>query len=128
MATSPAASEIVRQLQAQWADAFNRCDWGALESLYHPEAQLFGGRPSLSEGRLGVRAYFDLVKPGARVVFDESTSTVPHGPDLIVAAGIVDFRREDRPRPHRLTWTLVRTAGGWRIASHHASPLPAPPA
>jgi hypothetical protein len=41
---------------------------------------------------------------------------------VAVTSGHVDFADGAVPMPYRLSWTVVRQDGNWRIAQHHGSP------
>lgn len=114
---------VLAEMQTRWSGAFNSEKWADLAALYLDDAQLFGGRPDLYVGASGVLAYFQTLKPGAHATFQPGASAVRAAAGCIIVAGIVDFRREGRERLHRMSWTLVATSDGWRIASHHASPV-----
>jgi uncharacterized protein (TIGR02246 family) len=119
-------SEIVAQMQRRWADAFARADAKALAALYMDDALFFGSMPDLYLGASGVRRYFETLPKGYENAAFADTQAVEIGAALIVAAGFVTFTGErNRERfsfLYRMSWTLVRTGGDWRIASHHASP------
>lgn len=126
MTSSLDAAGISGKLQALWADAFGRQDWTSLAALYTDDAQLFGGKPDLFTSREGVLRYFEAMPPGTALTAEFGAQHVVQvGPDVIVSAGDVAFRRADalaEPRRHRVTLVLANRGGEWRIASHHASP------
>jgi uncharacterized protein (TIGR02246 family) len=119
-------SETVGEMQRRWADAFARADADALAALYTDDALFFGSMPDLYLGASGVRRYFETLPKGYENAAFTDTEAVEIGADLIVSAGFVTFTGEhDGERfsvLYRMSWTLVRAGGNWRIASHHASP------
>jgi uncharacterized protein (TIGR02246 family) len=116
----------VAQVQRRWADAFARADAGALASLYTEDALFFGSMPELYFRRGGVRRYFETLPKGYEGADFAETHAVEINPDLIVSAGFVTFTGERGGERfsllYRMSWTLVRRGGDWRIASQHASP------
>lgn len=123
--TSDEAAQVVADVQARWVAAFHKADWAAMQSLYASDAQLFGGKQSLYLGHAGVLRYFSTIALTAQLKADfERPHTVAPTPDTLVAAGYVQFGRDDGTpmRTYRMTQMLVRRAGQWLICSHHASP------
>ncbi|HVZ45820.1 MAG TPA: nuclear transport factor 2 family protein [Ramlibacter sp.] len=118
----------VSQLLQQWKLAFEARDVDRLAALYTQDAFLFGGKPALSAGRRAIRDYFDsLPAVVLRADFEQQCSGVLAA-SVISTAGFLSFRREGGlPSRYRLTLALVRIAGEWKIASHHASPCPPEP-
>ena len=119
-------NETVTQMQFRWAEAFARADVAALASLYAEDALFFGSMPDLYRQSGGVRRYFERLPRGYEGAAFGETHAVEINPDLIVSAGFVTFTGErDGDRfslLYRMSWTLVRNGGKWKIASHHASP------
>ena len=119
-------SDIVGEMQGRWAEAFARADADALAALYTDDALFFGSMPELYLKASGVRRYFETLPKGYEAAAFADTQAVEIGADLIVSAGFVMFTGEhDGERfsvLYRMSWTLVRAGGDWRIASHHASP------
>jgi uncharacterized protein (TIGR02246 family) len=119
-------NDIVAQIQRRWAEAFARADADALASLYVEDALFFGSMPDLYRQRSGVRHYFETLPKGYEGAAFADTDAVEINPDLIIAAGFVTFTGEHGGQRfsllYRMSWTLVRSGGHWRIASHHASP------
>ena len=121
-ATDETTQEIATRFRDLWSRAFAARDIDAIVSLYSEDALLFGSTPDLFLGREGVRAYFAGLR--ADVALDDFPRQDVHrsGPDTIIAAGYWRFFFGGEARPYRLTWTIVRSDGEWRIAAHHASP------
>lgn len=117
-----AGTPTIEALLAQWIDAFNRHDLEAHTALYAEEACLFGSVDDLQVGREAIRRYFAGRGPEVRVRHYPAPLVVQHGPDCAVTAAHVDFADGDTPMPYRVTWTLVRHDGDWRILQHHGSP------
>jgi len=112
----------IEALVAAWVDAFNSHDLDRHVRLYTEDALLFGSTDELYRGRDGVRAYFGKL-PADASVRSYPTPVVRHLDDgTAVTAGYVDFADGDLLLPYRMTWTLVRRDGDWKIAQHHGSP------
>ena len=117
----------VAGVQEQWAAAFAKQDIDALVALYGREAHFYGSSPPLFIGQDGVRAYFKAL-PWAilRDARFSDTKTVRLGPGIVITAGLLNVEREVGGEKMvsvvRLTMTLQRQDGVWRIVSHHASP------
>ncbi len=119
------AAQVVADVHARWTAAFHANDWPAMQSLYTPDAQLFGGKQPLYTGQAGVFQYFDTIAQPERLRATYAPAHVIRPtPDTIVAAGYVAFGRDDGSpmRTYRMTQMLVRRDGQWLICSHHASP------
>jgi len=114
---------IVQAALARWADAFGRQDVETLSGLYTADALFWGSSPTLHRGPKGVQAYFAGLPPmdGAKVHFDD-VHFAAAGSDVINVAMAANFSLPGQTFPWRLTHTLVRDGGEWRIACHHASP------
>lgn len=112
----------IESLRMQWIDAFNSRDLDRHVRLYTEDAMLFGSDPVLYRGHEGVRTYFGALGPGACVRNYPEPAVVSLLDDVALTAGFVDFAEGGRLLPYRLTWTLVRRQGNWRIAQHHGSP------
>jgi ketosteroid isomerase-like protein len=115
-------NDTVVQMQRRWADAFARADADALASLYTEDALFFGSMPHLYLQKSGVRRYFATLPKGYEGAAFGETQAIDIGRDLIVSAGFVTFTGERFSLLYRMSWTLMRSREGWRIASHHASP------
>lgn len=117
-----AETPTIESLLAEWIDAFNAHDLDRHIVLYTEDAILFGSVDPLQSGRSAIRSYFggrgpkvhvkSYPEPVVRMLFD----------DVAVTASHVDFADGDEPMPYRVTWTLVRRKGNWKIAQHHGSP------
>src|SRR4051794_27754392 len=113
----------IDSLIAQWIDAFNAHDLDRHMELYDPDAILFGSVDALQNGRDSIRTYFGNRPPGARVRSYPPPFVRQIRDDVAVTGGHVVFFDGEQPMPYRLSWTLVRREGNWRIAQHHGSPL-----
>ena len=116
------ALRVVAEIQAAWSAAFGARELDALAALYWDDALLFGSTAPLYTGREGVRQYFATLPASIRLEHFRPPTIVKPFPDVILTAGGWRFDFAGEPRNFRLTWTLVRRNGAWRIASHHASP------
>ena len=112
----------IDSLRRHWIEAFNSHDLDAHVALYTPDALLFGSNDTLHRGHAAIRSYFGGRPPGARVHSYPAPQTVFLTDDVAVTAALVDFADGDTLLPYRLTWTVVRRDGGWKIAQHHGSP------
>lgn len=115
-------------LRHAWIAAFNAHDLDSHAALYTEDAMLFGSDDTLHRGRAGIRSYFAGRPPGAAVKHYPVPELVQLGPDTAVTAAFVDFTDGATLMPYRVTWTLVRRDGNWRIAQHHGSPRRQPQA
>lgn len=112
----------IDSLIAAWIEAFNAHDLERHMALYTPDAVLFGAVDALQDGREAIRAYFGGRGPEVRVRAYPEPQIRHVAVGVAVTAGPVDFADGDTPMPYRLTWTVVREDGNWRIAQHHGSP------
>lgn len=112
----------IETLRLQWIDAFNTHDLDRHVQLYTEDAMLFGSHAELYRGHEGVRRYFGGADASVRSY--PEPAVVMLGEDVALTAGYVDFAEGDTLLPYRLTWTLVRRGGNWKIAQHHGSPRP----
>jgi ketosteroid isomerase-like protein len=103
---------------------FNSHDLARHVQLYTADALLFGSDDELYRGHAGVRSYFAKLSDNAGVRNYAAPVAVTLDPDLVVTAAYVDFFEGDTLMPYRLTWTLIRREGNWKIAQHHGSPRP----
>ena len=129
MATVTGPADIVSELQREWSLLFDQRDIEGLVSLYSRESCLSGGKPDLYFAPSGISTYFSALPPSSlRAQFGEST-VVRLSATVINSAGFVTFSRAE-PTPsdvlmhYRITLTLVEEDGVWKIACHHASPVP----
>lgn len=116
------ARHVVTKTQVAWVAAFGTREHDALAALYWDDALFFGSTAPLYTGREGVRQYFATLPIDIRLEDFPPPTIVKPLPDVILTAGGWRFSFAGEPRNFRLTWTLVRRNGVWRIASHHASP------
>jgi uncharacterized protein (TIGR02246 family) len=114
--------EDAAAVTAKWEQAFNAWNIDALASLYTKDALFFGSTPDLYTGRDGVKAYFSKLPAGALKAKMGEQHVVRVSANVIATAGFVDFTREGKVVPFRLTLVLVKTGRHWLIAEHHASP------
>ena len=112
----------IESLQAQWIEAFNAHDLDRHMELYRADAMLFGAVDALQDGWDAIRAYFGNRPPGMRVAAYPAPTIRRLSDDVAVTASHVDFFDGQQLMPYRLTWTLIREGGNWRIAQHHGSP------
>ena len=117
-----AKTPTIPDLLEQWIAAFNSHDLDAHVALYLEDATLFGSVDPLQVGRDGIRAYFAGRGPHVRVRRYPAPTVSHIAPDVAVTSAHVDFADGDEPMPYRVSWTLVRRDGDWRIAHHHGSP------
>ena len=124
-----AATDIVSQVEQNWVRCFGKRDIEGLSQLYSREACLFGGKPELFRTRDGVRSYFSALPTAPlRAEFGERT-VLQLSPTVISSAGfmkfcILDAEPSQATHPYRITLILVEEDGDWKIAGHHASPVP----
>lgn len=111
-------------LRTQWVDAFNSHDLDTHVGLYTPDAMLFGSHDEMYRGQEGVRRYFGGQPALASVRSYPAPVVVQISEDVAVTAGYIDFADGEMLLPYRLTWTVVRLDGNWRIAQHHGAPRP----
>ena len=121
------ADDIASDIAARWADTFSKFDPDAQASLYSRHAFFFGSNPTLYRGRDGVAAYFKgLPKWNSRSVRFTDVNAAQVSPDLVNFAAIAWFDVNGATRlTVKITWTIVREDGDWKIASHHVSSKPA---
>lgn len=112
----------IESLHAQWVEAFNAHDLDSHMALYMPEAMLFGAVDALQNGREAIRSYFGNRPSAMRVAAYPFPLVTMISDGAAVTAAHVDFFDGEQIMPYRLTWTLVRQDGNWRIAQHHGSP------
>ncbi len=117
-----ADTPTIESLLSQWIAAFNAHDLDAHMALYLEDGMLFGSVDPLQDGRTAIRQYFAGRGPKVRVKNYPAPVIRMLGADVAVTAAHVDFADGTTPMPYRVTWTLVRHGGNWRIAQHHGSP------
>ena len=115
-------------VQAAWTQAFVSRNLVALSNLYTPAVQFWGSTADLYLSREGVVEYFVKLPSSYKRSIFSLPEVLALGPDAFCASGNVVFVREDNEGsvnlPFRMTQVLTREAGEWRIALHHASPVP----
>ena len=116
------STPTIDSLLAEWISAFNAHDLDRHMELYLDNAMLFGSVDELQDGRAAIRTYFANRPPAVRVKSYPPPLVRMIGDDAAVTAAHVEFANGDTPMPYRVTWTLVRRGGNWRIAQHHGSP------
>jgi ketosteroid isomerase-like protein len=117
------ADAIASDISARWADTFGKFDPEAQAALYSQHAFFFGSNPTLYRGRDGVASYFGgLPKWNSRSVRFTDVNAAQVSPDLVNFAAIAWFDVDGAPRLSvKITWTIIREDGDWKIASHHVS-------
>lgn len=137
--TATASSEkqafaALRQMEGRWNAAALAWDVDGLASLYADDALMYGGRPGLSVGQDGMRAYFasyaGLLKSASLGMVDQHVVLL--GADAFMSQGYGRFHfvlADDRCTRStlRTTWVLRRTRDEWAIALHHFSLTPEVP-
>ena len=113
-------------MPGRWAELFAAQDGAGLASLYTDTALFYGSTPALRRGPVEIAAYYEALKglSNPSVVFTDAVLNAV-APGVIDLACMAAFSFGGPPSRGRFTWTLVGHDGGWRIACHHASPLPA---
>jgi ketosteroid isomerase-like protein len=109
------------ELPTLWRTAFNAKDWPALVALYTREILFYGSTPDLLVGPAAVLDYFCALPVDISVERFSQPVIVPLTPDVATMAMDVRFRLAGELLPFRMTWTIVKIAGAWKIAAHHAS-------
>ena len=109
-------------LRHAWIAAFNAHDLDSHAALYTEDAMLFGSNDTLHRGQTGIRGYFGKLPGTAGVHSYPAPEVVFLTDDVAVTAALVDFADGETLLPYRLTWTVVRRDGNWKIAQHHGSP------
>lgn len=112
------------KLREQWIDAYNSHDIDRHVHLYTADALLFGSDDELYRGHEGVRRYFGKQADNARVRHYATPTFVGLEENVVLTAAYVEFVEGEALMPYRLTWTLIRHNGNWKIAQHHGSPRP----
>ncbi|MFT3814883.1 MAG: SgcJ/EcaC family oxidoreductase [Acidovorax sp.] len=129
-----AAQAALDQAVAGWNQAGSTWNAAALAAAYTEDGLLFGGRPGHFVGRAAIQGYFasydGVILAGTMRMFDTALR-VP-APGCVLAQGMVEFAftlagGEQTRSTLRATLVLTRGAGGWLIADHHFSTIPAAP-
>lgn len=122
-------SDVARSMQSAWAAAFERGDWAAIAALYAPETAFYGSTPALATDPASVLSYFEGLPPTFVAARYATPHILPLGPGLFAASGAVVFvvrvEGQEQERAYRMSQVFRQTPAGWRIALHHASPVPA---
>jgi ketosteroid isomerase-like protein len=117
---------IVRKLQAEWSDAFEKRDIDRLVALYAPNTAFWGSTNELHKSAAGVRSYFEGLPPSYKRSRYDHPYVIRLAENVLSASVNVTFVKEmdgqDVSLPYRMTHILVRNDTGWKIATHHASP------
>lgn len=123
------AETALFDVQNGWNRAMASWDAIAVSELYDASAQLFGSRERLYQGPEQIREYYAGFADvrSCRATF-RTEAIVQPASDLVVASGFVTFAMQigadRRSADFRFTFVLRRSAGGWKILAHHASPVP----
>jgi uncharacterized protein (TIGR02246 family) len=133
--SAPAVDDTpLRSALAAWNQAARTFDVDAMARVYTEDAVFFGGRPGLSLGRQGVRAYFasyrDVIRSTSLELEDRQLFQL--APDALLAQGYGRFRLElsDGRRTESLlrsTLVVVQRDGRWQLLQHHFSATPETP-
>ena len=135
MQGDPAGIVALQTIEKEWNLAAHEWSADKLAALYTKNAVLFGGRPNLSQGQDGVRAYYNsyvgILKSATLELVDQHI--VELASDTYLAQGYGNFHfwlsggKESDARM-RTTLVLIRHDNRWRILGHHFSTIPeAPP-
>lgn len=119
---------IAVAVQREWKDAFETRNLPRLSGLYADETAFYGSTATLYTDPAGVRTYFNVLPPSYVRADYDTPHVVALGTDALAATGEVTFYTSGpdglTALPYRMTHVLVRSAGRWKIATHHASPMP----
>jgi uncharacterized protein (TIGR02246 family) len=117
-----AATPTIDDLREQWIAAFNAHDLDKHMALYAEDATLIGSTDTLHIGRAAIRSYFKGRGPKVHVKNYPKPTLQQITPDVAITVGHVDFADGEKPMPYRVSWTLMKQQGNWRIVHHHGSP------
>ena len=111
-------------MPARWSAAFAEMSPKALAALYTRDALFYGSTPALCRGPAAIEGYFSVLpKMNLPAVAFSDVVSVTLAPEVVALAALATFSAEGfGPVSMRLTWTLMREDGEWKIASHHVSP------
>jgi len=119
----PDLDKDIGELLEHWRAGYRAQAPEVLAELYTDNVQFLGSTPALRQGRAAVQDYFTTLpfKPGRRVEFqDRQIARLTD--EVAVLAALAVFESDGAPPVRkRLTLTFLRTAGGWKIATHHVS-------
>lgn len=128
------AHEIAAAVERAWAQKLAAGAPDAMIALYAPDALFFGSKARLYVGRSEIREYFDVIPPNyVRDARFAERRVVWLKNDVILTSAYVTFvifaGGAEQALVYRISFTLVETDDGWKIAQHHASPrdFEAPP-
>jgi hypothetical protein len=120
----PGALALGEELLAHWGASFAGNSPAAMALLYSEGSMLYGSKTELFLGSEGAMRYFSGLAPrrSRAVQFTEVAASFA-GESVLAVAAIATFLVSDAPAlVTRFTQTWVKTDGGWRVISHHASP------
>ncbi len=127
------AAQQLAGIVAAWNAAAQPWTPDRLSAIYTSDAMLFGGRPGHSVGAQGIADYFasyDGIIERASLDLTDQEIRVLSG-DTFLAQGFCDFdfilAGDVETRSRLRTTLLIKNEGGWKILSHHFSPVPAAP-
>ncbi len=131
---SQAGREALASIERDWNAAAQNWNVEALTAVYTEDALMYGGRPGLSVGHAGVRAYFAsyvgiLAETELKLV---DQHIIQLAPETFVAQGYGEFQfvlagGKRAGTVMRTTLIVVKRGGRWRIIQHHFSPTPETP-
>lgn len=122
------AESIVAGVLKDWNKAMSSWDIEKLLDVYDEEVLFFGAQPSLSIGHKGVKSYFDAI-PAKSNALEFSNPVVlmldeRHIAVSAYAGFVVTMKSGDKVcNDLRITWSLIKRDNGWKIVSHHVSPV-----
>jgi hypothetical protein len=119
--------EIVADIERRWALTVRSDPSTMSTALYDHRAIFFGSKAEMYVGQSGVARYFQGVPPGFVMDASFSERVVSQLTESVIISGSYVTFRLARPQGpvdevFRITFTLVKTSEGWKIAQHHASP------
>ncbi len=120
--------EAVTAMQVAWSDAFVRRDVEGLVALYAEQTAFYGSTAELYTSPEGVRSYFANLSAKYRWIRFAPPHVIELGPGAVAASGAAIFGTSsdgvEALLAYRMTHVIVRANDGWKIAVHHASPMP----
>ena len=114
-----------------WAEAYDARDGEKSAAVYAQDARLWGTvSQKQTVGRDAIRGYFDAGKTLKARHVEIGDHACRAFETVAVCSGHYTFQRtpqEGAPQndPARFSMTIVKRDGGWQIADHHSSLLPA---
>jgi len=120
-------NKILETIEREWNRCVGSGDWNEISKLYTVDALFFGSLPRMYCGHSEISEYFAHVPKGyMREAIFSDRRVVRLNDDVIISAAYVTFRLDNaglaEERLFRITFVVVRTPDGWKIAQHHASP------